>query len=403
MNVGTFLRAGQKVRTHDLDPGAERAGRHSFESPVSACASDGPRAQLFLFNPTDLEWSLAREHPEALKENAFRVIAPFWELTKIPASWREVLVQMDAILAPTRFIEETLRAADLGGVPIFHFPAIREPEPLAVGNRNRWSLPSEGFLFLSSFDVSSDPARKNPEAAIAAFLEAFPEGDGRAHLVIKAHNARLLPEAQERMAKLERLVAQHDHLHLFTDRIAHDDLPAFHASFDALISLHRSEGLGLILMEMMAQGKPVVATNWSGNLDFCTPENSVLVGYDFVPVEAVHPLYRPAIAEHPELQWAEPRVEEAANALRELVENPAWAARIGALAREDMMARMNIDCTPVIDALESLVEKSPGNSRAQTQFLHQILARSTPRLSLSERWVRLKRNLGIHGAWIRKR
>lgn len=403
MNVGAFVGAGREVRTHDLNPGAERAGRHPFESPVSTFSSEGPRAQLYLFNPTDLEWSLAREYPKALKENAFRVIVPFWELTKIPANWREVLGQMDAILAPTRFIEETLRSADLGDIPVFHFPAVREPEPIASGDRARWCLPSEGFLFLSSFDVSSDPARKNPEAAIAAFLEAFPEGDGRAHLVIKAHNARLLPEAQERMAQLERLVAQHDHLHLFTERIAHDDLPAFHASFDALISLHRSEGLGLILMEMMAQGKPVVATNWSGNLDFCTSDNSVLIDFDFVPVKAVHPLYQPTIAQHPDLQWAEPRIDEAAAALRQLVENPAWAAHLGAQARKDMLDRVNLDCSPVISALESLVANSPGNSAEQSQFFQEILTRATPRLSLSERWVKLKRRLGIRGALIRKR
>jgi glycosyltransferase involved in cell wall biosynthesis len=258
-------------------------------------------------------------------------------------------------------------------------------------------------LFLSSFDVSSDPARKNPEAAIAAFLEAFPEGDGRAHLVIKAHNARLLPEAQERMAQLERLVAQHDHLHLFTERIAHEALPSFHASFDALISLHRSEGLGLILMEMMVQGKPVVATNWSGNLDFCTAENSVLVGFDLVPVEAVHPVYLHAIAEHPDLQWAEPRIDEAAAALRQLVEDPAWAARLGAQAREDMLGRVSIDCSPVIAALESLVANSPGNSPAQSHFFQQILSRTTPQPTWAERWVQLKRRLGIRGALIRKR
>lgn len=402
MNVANFVRAGREIQTFDLDPGAERAGRHRFESPFARFSSDGPRAQLYLFNPTDLEWSLAREHSKALKENAFRVIVPFWELTKIPANWREVLGQMDAILAPTRFIEETLRSADLGDVPIFHLPAIREPEPLATGNRARWNLPTEGFLFLSSFDVSSDPARKNPEAAIAAFLGAFPEGDGRAHLVIKAHNSRLLPEAAERMAQLERLVEQHSHLHLFTERIAQDDLPTFHASFDALISLHRSEGLGLILMEMMTQGKPVVATNYSGNLDFCSADNSALIGFDFIPVEAVHPLYRPAIAEHPDLQWAEPHIEEAAMALRRLVEDPAWAAQLGAQARKDMLARMDMDCAPVIEALESLVAKYPGNQPAQSQFFREILTRATPRQSLRERWVKLKRSLGIRGALIRR-
>ena len=40
------------------------------------------------------------------------------------------------------------------------------------------------------------------------------------------------------------------------------------AACDAVVSLHRSEGFGLILAEAMYLGKPVVATGWSGNMDF---------------------------------------------------------------------------------------------------------------------------------------
>jgi hypothetical protein len=53
---------------------------------------------------------------------------------------------------------------------------------------------------------------------------------------------------------------------------------------DAYVSLHRSEGLGLGMAECMAQGKPVIATAYSGNLEFMTESNSCLVDYALVPV-----------------------------------------------------------------------------------------------------------------------
>ena len=48
---------------------------------------------------------------------------------------------------------------------------------------------------------------------------------------------------------------------------------------DCYVSLHRSEGFGQTLAETMAIGKPVIATGYSGNLGFMTPDNSYLVDY----------------------------------------------------------------------------------------------------------------------------
>ena len=53
------------------------------------------------------------------------------------------------------------------------------------------------------------------------------------------------------------------------------------AAADCYVSLHRSEGFGLTLAEAMALGKPVIATGYSGNLDFMTPETSYLVPWRY--------------------------------------------------------------------------------------------------------------------------
>jgi len=52
---------------------------------------------------------------------------------------------------------------------------------------------------------------------------------------------------------------------------------------DCYVSLHRSEGWGLCLSEAMANGKAVIATGYSGNMEFMTQENSFPVRYTLIP------------------------------------------------------------------------------------------------------------------------
>ena len=65
------------------------------------------------------------------------------------------------------------------------------------------------------------------------------------------------------------------------------------AACDVYVSLHRSEGLGLSIAEAMAHGKPVIATGWSGNTDFMTPDNSFPVSYELVELTEDVGAYRP--------------------------------------------------------------------------------------------------------------
>lgn len=112
---------------------------------------------------------------------------------------------------------------------------------------------------------------------------------------------------------------------------------SLNASCDVYVSLHRSEGLGLNLLQAMTLGRPVIATGWSGNMDFMTPEDSCLVGYALVPVRATHYAYRPE-AIGPGQVWAEPSIAEAAW-MRRLADDESLRRRIGAAAQAAMDTR----------------------------------------------------------------
>ena len=85
------------------------------------------------------------------------------------------------------------------------------------------------------------------------------------------------------------------------------------------LSLHKAEGFGLGMAEAMSQGKPVVATNWSANTEFCNSDTAWCIPYKMVPIL---PYEYPVSMK----EWAEADVDVAAAALREIRDNPSAAA-----------------------------------------------------------------------------
>jgi glycosyltransferase involved in cell wall biosynthesis len=92
---------------------------------------------------------------------------------------------------------------------------------------------------------------------------------------------------------------------------------------DCYVSLHRSEGLGLGMAESMYLGKPVIATAYSGKLEFMNEGNAALVSYELVPVkEGEYPFWRDQV-------WAEPNVAHAAQFMRKMVDEPNYRTSLG--------------------------------------------------------------------------
>jgi glycosyltransferase involved in cell wall biosynthesis len=103
-----------------------------------------------------------------------------------------------------------------------------------------------------------------------------------------------------------------------TDDMRRADLSALMAASDVLVSLHRAEGFGFAVAEMMALGRPVVATGWSGNADFMAGPGAFAVPWRLVPARDPQAIY-----DFPDTVWAEPDIAAAAEALRRIAEEPA--------------------------------------------------------------------------------
>ena len=324
---------------------ASEYGLHSFEDLVH----EGRHGfELVAVNADELP-----DFVERLGEDYFegpRIGIWGWETNSIPPRWQRSFALVDEIWVYSRFMAENIGA--VAPVPVTALPppvqAPAEPEPPL-----RLGVP-EGFMFLFVFDYLSTIQRKNPVGLIEAFKRAFASGEGP-QLLIKTINAPLRPLAEE-----EVLWAAHgrEDVHVVDRSLTGAELGGLMAACDCYVSLHRAEGFGLTMAEAMAIGKPVIATGYSGNVDFMNDENSYLVDYAPSRVGPDCEIYPP------DGEWAEPSVEHAAQLMRRVHESREEAAHIGERARADIARVLSPEATGA--AMRRRLEELEGLTREAT-------------------------------------
>ncbi|MGL6075130.1 MAG: glycosyltransferase family 4 protein [Fimbriiglobus sp.] len=251
------------------------------------------------------------------RPDVYRIGYWYWELEQLPDEWHADMNWPDEVWAPTAFLAEAFRkvvtcpvTTMLPGVPMPQF----EPRP-----RQYFGIPQDRYTFVFNFDMGSVAMRKNPFGTVEAFRRAF-RPDDRAHLVIKVSRGNTQPKT---MAAL-REAARGANIQIIDQILSRNDVLALLHTADSYVSLHRAEGLGLGMAESMFLGKPVIATGYSGNMDFMTSDTAHLVGYERVPiVDDIPPYPKGAM-------WAEPNLDDAAAKMRSLYLDPAAGQALGA-------------------------------------------------------------------------
>lgn len=250
-----------------------------------------------------------------------------WELEQFPHAWNAAFDLVDEVWAPTEFVREAIAANT--HKPVVKIPKAIEFAPPAGMDRAHFGLDQNAFVFLFSYDFLGYTARKNPQAVLAAFRRAFAAERKDVRLLLKSINGHHFPEKLEELA---RSVADDPRIEIRDGFLSRQEMFGLQGAIDCYVSLHRSEGFGLGLAECMYLGKPVIATAYSGNMEFMTPENSCLVDYRLVPVrEGEYPYWQGQ-------QWADADVEAAALAMCRVVDERAWARELGARAAADIRA-----------------------------------------------------------------
>ncbi len=200
-------------------------------------------------------------------------------------------MRVDEIWVASTFVRDAFRGIARKPVTIVP-PAVEVGSPSGF-DATRFRIRPDAVVYFFNFDALSTAARKNPWGVIDAFSRAFTpeERDQQVQLVIKVHNLERAPAMAE---PLRDAVSSVDGI-LVNAELPRSDMDGLLDRTDVYVSLHRSEGFGLGLAEAMYLGKPVIATAYSGNMDFTRPGDSCLVGYSMQRVtEGDHRHYPPA-------------------------------------------------------------------------------------------------------------
>lgn len=323
-----LLHAGYPVALIDLDTDLPHARNDlSLDNQIGELAPYP--INLVFVNPDHLDLAMRLIGPGRTL-GKYSIACWFWELERFPEEWKFALALVDEVLVSTSFVQKAVANATDKPVTLVPIPI---DEPVDSGrNRADFGIGNE-FTFLTTFDFNSYLERKNPLAAVTAFKLAF-TGQEKVSLLIKCSNGHRHPQ---RLRELIDFVMSDSRITLRDDILARSDIQALQRCCDAYISLHRSEGFGLGMAESMRLGKPVVATAYSGNMDFMTSENSCPVPFKMVPV------LKDQYMHHEDQYWAEADADAAAAFMRRLVSDPNYCRSIGARAAADIRSRFSPD------------------------------------------------------------
>jgi glycosyltransferase involved in cell wall biosynthesis len=316
-------RAGWRVSVLDAGRSAALADDLPSASPVRR-ASDTLAAGgtlITCFNPPELLRWLQRGGARRLRGRR-HVGYWAWELSQVPPAWRRAFRYVDEVWCPSRFTAEAVRAAAPARVSVRVLPHPMHVSARAAPERARFALPERACIVLTAFDLSSTSARKNPLGAIEAYRRAAPVADGGSVLACKVTGGARWPG---RLAELRAMTGDRPDIRLMAEDLSDIDMARLIASADVVLSLHRAEGFGLLAAEGLCNGKAVVATAWSGVMDFLDADSAALVPWRPFPVDDAQGIYTDG-------WWADPDLDAAAERLRELIADPGARAALGARA-----------------------------------------------------------------------
>lgn len=323
-----LLQAGYRAQAKPL--------RHLFSQILSGKASLGEAGGVWLIHANAPEAMIALlAYDKTTWQHRYRIGYWAWETPEIPKDWVYACRYFHEIWVPSQYVLEAIANAlkrthqedQLSKLKLMPHPVAINS--LATPDRNGFGLSKQGCEVLSLFDCDSSVVRKNPWATVMAWLRAFERPNPSAHLTLKISGKT---NRSAVLTRLKSICAGRNDISLVESRLEDQRMDQFISSFDVLISLHRSEGFGLSLAEAMRAGLVVIATEGSGNSDFMTSENSILIPSQIIPINDQKGPY--SLVSGPANQvWAEPDIEAAASALRQLASNLELGQRLSEQAK----------------------------------------------------------------------
>ncbi len=275
-----------------------------------------------------------------LTKDTYRIGYWVWEMPFLPHILAEQIARVDEIWTPSAFSQKIFQKYTQKPVIVVPHPIPEQPSVNRVEARTLLSLPQDRYIYLYTFSALSSELRKNPFGVINAFRRVFPEIDNTAPLLcIKAAHIERFPAFEQ---DLSAAIAEVGGI-LLKGYFSQKQTTMLMHCVDCYVSLHRAEGFGLGMAEAMAAGKPVIATAYSGNLEFMNRHNSFLADYSLRAVSAEDYRYFPELEllYEPGQIIAEADITSAAHFMQYVYQQRESAGEIGNVAAASIQARLH--------------------------------------------------------------
>jgi len=299
--------------------------------PNDAFCNDNPyRINIIHINADEAKYFFSTVGPE-YSHNRFNIGIWYWELSNFPEKWQDRFQYYQELWVLSRFTAESLSKAS--PIPIVK---VRYPLPAPTHTilpreaRRRYGIRDEQFVFLFVFDFHSSIERKNPHGLLRAFSDAF-KGQNDVLLLINGINGH----AHSDELSMLRNKSKGLNVRILEEHLSRPDYHALFSAANCYASLHRSEGFGVPIAEAMLLGKPVIATGYSGNMDYMNLNNSLPIKFKMIQLNESHGPYEKGNV------WADPDIEHASGLMRWVYENRDEADRIGGRAQIEIRETLN--------------------------------------------------------------
>lgn len=310
--VAALDEAGVPVSVQPWRAGFEAQQRVPFHR------QEGPLHPINLIhlNP-DMSHIWLHQLSDLMQSQRYNIGIWYWELASTRPEWMELIARFDEIWCASSFMARSFRAVAARPVTVVRPAVTHTPAPGRLQRRDL-GLPENAYVFMFMCDAGSRLQRKNPLALAQAYLKAFGPRDGAA-LLLKFSYANLASAALEHLRALGR--GRPDVV--VADRVlSTPELADVWTQIDCYVSPHRSEGLGLTVIEAMQAGRPVIGTPYGGVADLLSDETGLCLDYRLAEIEETVEPYPAGFI------WAEPDQASIAEKMRWAFENREAAGRL---------------------------------------------------------------------------